>query len=60
MGDEEKEIVYLAGGASQGGCRVLRDLGFEEEELMAWEEKEGRDVKRKDLYPLPIGVKGER
>ena len=46
----------MAGGASQG-LRVLRDLGFEEEELMAWEEKEGKMLR--EGFVFCRSVKGE-
>jgi len=29
----DEDVVYLVGGASQAGCKVLRDLGYDDEEL---------------------------
>ncbi|GMH52575.1 hypothetical protein TrRE_jg1068, partial [Triparma retinervis] len=59
LGEGGRELVYLAGGASQAGCKILEDLHFGEEEFEEVE-RGGGEVKRKDLYPLPLGKTGER
>ena len=54
--------VWLAGGASQAGCKILRDLNFTSEELAKIEPELDltSPSRNPDLYPLPLGARGER
>lgn len=54
--------VWLAGGASQAGCAVLRDLSFTDEELSRLSATLDLTAPPTDpdLYPLPLGARGER
>lgn len=56
-----EDNFWLAGGASQAGCRILRDCGFTVEELTQLSLEIPINVTAtKDLYPLPLNSKGER
>ncbi|GMI09915.1 hypothetical protein TrVE_jg13462 [Triparma verrucosa] len=54
--------LWLAGGASQAGCKILRDLEFSSEELKNLSTLIPPDAVplTNDLYPLPLNAKGER
>ena len=56
-------VAYLAGGASQAGCYVLRDLKYgdvELKELSSRLQEEQPEDYVKNLYPLPLSKVGER
>jgi len=53
---------WLVGGASNAGCRVLRELGFSDQELVELSENFDPLVEPPvtDYYPLPSSVVGDR